>query len=144
MATEFTPWSSLAGGILIGLSAVVLMAGNGRIAGLTKIFGGILPPLAEDWPWRAVFLIGAILPPMALKAAGYAVTFDSPASNGWLIAGGLLVGIGVSYSGGCPSGHGVCGIARLSKRSIVATCIFMTTAILTVYVVRHVLNVSAT
>ena len=139
MATEFTPYASLVGGILIGLSAVLLMAMNGRIAGLTKILGGILPPVAEDWPWRTVFLVGAIIPPALMQAYGLLIAFDSPVSSGWLVAGGLLVGIGVSFSGGCPSGHGVCGIARFSKRSIAATCIFMATAFVTVYVMRHVL-----
>ena len=141
MQTEFTPYASLIGGILIGLSAVVLMACNGRIAGLTKIFGGILPPLASDWPWRAVFLLGAIIPPALMQAAGHQLQFATSVSDAWLVLGGLLVGVGVAYSGGCPSGHGVCGIARFSKRSIVATCLFMATAFVTVYVMRHILTV---
>lgn len=143
MQTEFTPYASLAGGVLIGLAAVVLMAMNGRIAGLTKIFGGLLPPLASDWRWRAVFLLGAIMPPILLQTLGHPLQFGTTVNDGWLIAGGLLVGVGVSYSGGCPSGHGVCGIARFSNRSIAATCIFMATAFVTVYLVRHVVGVSA-
>ena len=120
--TEFTPLLSLVGGALIGLSAVLLMAFHGRIAGVTRHHGRPLPPGAPDWAWRAAFLAGAIAAPMILVAAlGVDIPFDSPAPTAWLIVGGLIVGIGVHLGSGCTSGHGVCGIARLSNRSFAAT-----------------------
>jgi uncharacterized membrane protein YedE/YeeE len=140
MATLFTPWSSLAGGALIGLAAVLLMAFLGRIAGMTGILSGVVPPGASDWPWRAAFLAGAITAPALIVALGGQVEFDVPVSTAALVAGGLIVGIGVTYGSGCTSGHGVCGIARLSPRSIVATLVFMAAAFATVFVVRHVIG----
>ena len=141
MITEFTPYLSLIGGILIGLSAVILMWLNGRIAGMTGILAGVLPPYERDWPsanlWRAIFLIGAITAPMIWLGLGNKIDFAVPVSNIFLAVGGLLVGIGVTFGGGCTSGHGVCGIARLSPRSIVATVVFMLTTFATVYVLRH-------
>lgn len=139
--TEFTPLLSLLGGTLIGLSAVLLMAFNGRIAGMTGILSGLLPPAASDWPWRAAFLAGAIVAPMLLLAAsGTAIGFDSPVPTPWVAVGGLIVGVGVYFGSGCTSGHGVCGMARLSPRSIAATATFMATATATLFVVRHVLG----
>ena len=138
--TEFTPWLSLLGGVLIGLSAVLLMALHGRIAGMSRILAGVVPPLSSDWQWRAAFLAGTILAPILVLGFGRAIPFDSPAPTPWLVIGGLLVGVGVHFGSGCPSGHGVCGIARLSPRAIVATRVFMTTAAITVFVVRHVLG----
>lgn len=138
--TEFTPWLSLSGGILIGLSAVLLMAMHGRIAGMTAILAGIVPPVPVDWAWRAAFLAGAVVAPMIYLAAGNTIAFSVPLSTTALIVGGLIVGVGVTYGSGCTSGHGVCGIARLSPRSIVATVVFMATSIATVYVVRHVIG----
>ncbi len=140
METAFTPWAALGGGILIGLSAVMLMALNGRIAGMTGILGGVLPPVASDWPWRAAFLAGAIAPPLVLTLTGNPVGFDVPVGPASLVAGGLIVGLGVAYSSGCTSGHGVCGMARLSLRSIAATLTFMIAAFATVFVVRHVIG----
>ncbi len=138
--TSFTPFLSLFGGMLIGLAAVVLMALLGRVAGMTGILGGVLPPAASDWRWRAMFLAGAVTAPFAYSSlAGTAVEFAVPSSLAALVLGGLLVGVGVAYGGGCTSGHGVCGIARLSGRSIVATCIFMAAAFLTVFITRHIL-----
>ncbi len=140
-ATPFTPWSALAGGVLIGLSAVLLMAVNGRIAGLTGIVNGVIPPLSPDWTWRAAFLAGAILAPaLWFLAVGTAIEIAVPVSTIALIAGGLIVGVGVTYGSGCTSGHGVCGIARLSPRSIVATCVFMAASVATVFVTRHVIG----
>lgn len=140
-ATQFTPWSALAGGVLIGLSAVMLMAVNGRIAGLTGIVNGVIPPLSPGWPWRAAFLAGAILAPgLWLLVSGRSIEIGVPVSTVALVAGGLIVGVGVTYGSGCTSGHGVCGIARLSPRSIVATCVFMATAVATVFVTRHVIG----
>jgi uncharacterized membrane protein YedE/YeeE len=138
--TEFTPWMSLAGGILIGLSAVLLMALHGRIAGMTAILAGIIPPVPVDWAWRAAFLAGAVIAPLAYIATGNTIEFAVPISTTALVIGGVIVGIGVTYGSGCTSGHGVCGMARLSPRSIVATLVFMVFAIATVYVVRHVIG----
>lgn len=137
--TEFTPWQSLTGGALIGLSAVILMALHGRIAGLTGILSGIIPPMAQDWAWRTAFLVGAIAAPLIVTGlAGPAIAFESTTPTPWLIAGGILVGFGAYIGSGCTSGHGVCGIARLSPRSIVATLIFMIATAVTVFVIRHV------
>lgn len=137
--TEFTPISALIGGLLIGLSAVLLMAFHGRIAGMTGILRGVLPPVANDWGWRASFLIGAIVAPILLTlASGVQIEFASPVPMIWVVIGGLVAGVGVYFSNGCPSGHGVCGIARLSVRSIVATVTFMVTAVITVFVIRHI------
>lgn len=138
--TDFTPWTSLAGGILIGLSAVLLMALHGRIAGMTAILAGIIPPVPADWAWRAAFLAGAVIGPLAYVATGNTIAFEVPISTAALAIGGIIVGIGVTYGSGCTSGHGVCGIARLSPRSIVATLVFMAFSIATVYVVRHVIG----
>lgn len=136
--TDFTPVQSLLGGGLIGLAAVLLMALHGRIAGVTGILSGLLPPVAADRAWRAAFLAGAVAAPfLIVTLTGAAIPFASPAPWGWLVAGGLIAGIGVSFGGGCTSGHGVCGMARLSRRSIAATLTFMPTAGLTVYAVRH-------
>lgn len=137
MTTEFTPWLSLGGGVLIGLSAILLMWLNGRIAGMTGILFGIIPPLAPDWTWRAAFIAGAVIAPLAWIATGNSIDFSVPVSNAALVVGGLIVGVGVTFGGGCTSGHGVCGMARLSPRSIVATIVFMITTFITVYVIRH-------
>ncbi|MGE3306084.1 MAG: YeeE/YedE family protein, partial [Rhizobiaceae bacterium] len=128
------------GGALIGLSAVLLMALHGRIAGMTGILSGIIPPLAADWQWRAAFLAGAVVAPLIYLAAGGETAFSIPIGIPAVIIGGLLVGIGVHFGNGCPSGHGICGIARLSPRSIVAVITFMITAFITVFVVRHLIG----
>lgn len=140
MTTEFTPWLSLIGGMLIGLSAVILMATNGRIAGMTGILGGILPPLDVDWVWRAMFLLGCLIPAIVLKAIGQAPAIAFPMGTTAIVIGGLIVGIGASYGSGCTSGHGICGLARFSKRSAVATVVFMLATFVTVYVMRHVIG----
>lgn len=139
MTTTFTPLLSLSGGLLIGLSAVLLMLFHGRIAGMTGILAGILPPFASDWGWRAAFLAGAVLSPLAYVALVGPIEIAIPVSTPMLIVGGLIVGVGVTYGSGCTSGHGVCGMARLSPRSIIATATFMATGILTVFVLRHVI-----
>ena len=136
---NFTPWSALAGGALIGLSAVLLMALNGRIAGISGIVGGLLgQPNAGDWLARAAFTIGLVIAPLfyALMHPLPAISF--PAQSWALVAGGLIVGFGTAMGSGCTSGHGVCGMARLSKRSILATLTFMATGFATVFIVRHV------
>lgn len=138
--TEFTPLLSLLGGALIGVAAVALMALHGRIAGMTGILGGLLP-LAGDWGWRAAFLLGAIVAPaLMIGPGGVAIPFESPAPMVWVVISGLLVGVGVVYGGGCTSGHGICGNARLSPRSLVATVIFMLASFATVFVIRHLIG----
>lgn len=137
--TEFTPLASTFGGVLIGLSAIMLMGFVGRIAGMTAIFSAIIPPRAPDWPWRATFLAGAIVAPAVYLAMfGEPVGFSVPVGMLAMIVGGFVVGIGVTFGSGCTSGHGVCGIARFSPRSVVATCVFMASTFATVFVIRHV------
>jgi uncharacterized protein len=138
--TDFTPIQSLIGGVLIGLSAILLMAFHGRVAGMTGILSGVIPPLASDWRWRAAFLVGAVLAPVIYLAAGGVIPFEVPVSTAALVVGGLLVGIGVHFGNGCPSGHGVCGLARLSPRSLAAVLTFMLTAFATVFLIRHVIG----
>ncbi len=142
METAFTPWASLGGGALIGLAAVLLMALHGRILGATGILGGLLrfnDP--SDWALRAAIVAGMAAGPLAwLLVAGELPVIDLPVPNWAVVLGGLIVGLGVSYGGGCTSGHGVCGIARFSRRSMVATLTFMATAIATVFVIRHVMG----
>jgi len=141
METLFTPYASLLGGALIGLASVMLMAVHGKIAGMTGIVGGVVPPLSSDWAWRAAFLAGAIgMPALLVGTALAVVEFAVPVSTVSLIVGGVIVGAGVTYGGGCTSGHGVCGMARLSPRSFVATAVFMAATAATVFVVRHVLE----
>jgi uncharacterized membrane protein YedE/YeeE len=135
--TNFTPYASLFGGLLIGLAAVVLMAFNGRIAGMTAMLGGVLSPRHPDSAWRIAFLAGAIAAPMAATLMGVKFGFASPTTGGLLAIGGVIVGVGVTFASGCTSGHGVCGIARLSPRSIVATATFMITTFATVTLIRH-------
>jgi uncharacterized membrane protein YedE/YeeE len=138
---NFTPISAAIGGGLIGLSAVLLMLLTGRIAGISGIFGGLLDPGNNDTGWRIAFIAGLILAPVISGWIGYAMpTPELPASWTVIIAAGLLVGFGARLGGGCTSGHGICGVARWSDRSIAATVIFMLVAILTVAVTRHVLG----
>jgi hypothetical protein len=137
MITDFTPYSSLFGGVLIGLGAVILMAFNGRIAGMTAMLGGVLEPKSPDSPWRLAFLAGAITAPLIATLLGAKFSFASPTTGPLLVLGGLIVGIGVTYGSGCTSGHGVCGLARLSPRSLVATLTFMATTFATVTLIRH-------
>lgn len=140
METTFTPLQALLGGSLIGMSAVALMALHGRVAGMTGILSGAIMPKG-DWDWRLAFLIGAIFAPMVtLLLTGMSLPLQADLPSWAIVLGGLLVGIGVTFSGGCTSGHGVCGIARLSSRSIVATVTFMATTFVTVFVVRHMLG----
>jgi len=130
----------LLGGVLIGLGTVLLMATCGRIAGISGILGGLLPPAPESDPWRPAFLIGMIAgAPLAGLALGTAPPGVPAASLPVLAAAGLLVGFGSGLGSGCTSGHGICGIARLSPRSLAATATFMATAMATVFVTRHIL-----
>jgi uncharacterized membrane protein YedE/YeeE len=136
---NFTPLSAAIGGGLIGLSAVLLMLLTGRIAGISGIFGGLLNFKSDDRDWRIAFIAGLILAPLMAGWIGYAMpTPTLPASWTVIIVAGLLVGFGTRLGSGCTSGHGICGIARLSSRSIAATVIFMLAAIATVAVTHHV------
>ncbi len=139
MTTEFTPITSLAGGVLIGAAAVLLMLFHGRIAGATGILSGLL--FGPDRGWRAAFIAGMATAPLLMMAAtGRMPDIQVPVSTLALAAGGFIVGVGVTFGGGCTSGHGVCGLARLSRRSIAATLMFMASAGLTVFIVRHVIG----
>ncbi len=138
--TEFTPLLALAGGILIGLSSVLLMLFHGRIAGMTGILSGLIPPFATDWKWRVAFIGGAMISPVLIRIMGAPVDYEIPVSDTSLIIGGIIVGIGVFLSSGCTSGHGVCGLARFSIRSLAATITFMGFTFATVYVIRHMIG----
>lgn len=142
METFFTPFASLGGGVLIGVSATLLMLVSGRIMGATGIVAGILFPASRgDFAWRAALLAGMVTGPLVvLLVTGAMPAVQVPASTAMMVVGGLIVGLGVTFGGGCTSGHGVCGMARLSPRSIVATLTFMATTFATVYVVRHVIG----
>lgn len=141
METAFTPYASLIGGALIGLASVMLMATHGKIAGMTGIVAGVIPPVSKDWAWRLAFLVGAIGAPVLMVASEIMeVSLQVPVPTASLVVGGLIVGAGVTYGGGCTSGHGVCGMARLSPRSIVATIVFMAATFVTVYVARHLIG----
>ncbi|MEO7761058.1 MAG: YeeE/YedE family protein [Casimicrobiaceae bacterium] len=135
----FTPWTALAGGVLIGIAAALFVLINGRIAGISGIVGGLFRPALADIPWRLAFIAGLILAPSLYGAFVYLPPLKIDASFGILIIAGLLVGVGTRYGAGCTSGHGVCGISRLSPRAVVATLIFMLTGFATVYVVRHLI-----
>lgn len=136
----FTPWSALAGGVLIGLAAALFVLLNGRIAGISGIVGGLLTPRRGDIGWRLAFVIGMLLVPTLWLAVTVLPTINIEAGYPLLIVAGLVVGISTRYGAGCTSGHGVCGISRLSPRSIVATLAFMATGFATVFVVRHVIG----
>ena len=138
---HFTPISAAIGGALIGLSAVLLMVLTGRIAGISGIFSGLLNLRGEDKGWRIAFIAGLILAPVIAGAIGYAMAPPKvPASWAVIAAAGLLVGFGTRLGGGCTSGHGICGIGRLSPRSIAATIVFMVMAVITVAITHHLLG----
>ena len=136
---DFTPWTSLAGGMLIGASAAVLITLLGRVAGISGIVGGLLggPFTRGEWAWRAAFVVGLIGAPLAWVAWRGGTTIRIDSGSGALIVAGLLVGLGTRIGGGCTSGHGVCGTARLSPRSLVATGLFMAAGMAVVALVRH-------
>ena|SRR5271170_6462963 len=137
---NFTPISAAIGGALIGLSAVLLMLFNGRIAGVSGILGGLLKTQISDRAWRVAFIVGLIAAPLVAGLAGYTVPMPKlPGSYVTVAIAGLLVGFGTRMGNGCTSGHGICGIARLSPRSIAATMIFMTSAIVVVALTHHAL-----
>ena len=137
---NFIPWASLAGGLLLGLASAAFVLLNGRILGISGIAGGLLRPKGGDISWRLAFLLGMFAAPVlyGLLVGAKAVTID--ADWGTLVVAGLLVGVGTRYGAGCTSGHGVCGLSRLSPRSLVATMAFMGAGFATVYLVRHTLG----
>lgn len=138
--TEFTPWSSAAGGALIGLAAVWLLAATGRIAGISGILNRLLPPYGDQlWMERLAFIVGLVVAPLLYISAGGSIVQTVSSNFALLVAAGLLVGFGSTIGNGCTSGHGVCGISRLSKRSLIATLVFMATGAVTVFFVRHVI-----
>lgn len=137
--TAFTPWPSLAGGVLIGLASVLLMLTLGRIMGATGVLAGVLTPQTHpDIGWRLALLAGMISAPLAVLAVtGQMPVVQVPVSMPMLLVGGVVVGVGVTLGSGCTSGHGVCGLARLSRRSFAATLTFMITTGVTVFILRH-------
>lgn len=136
--SAFTPWSALAGGAIIGAASALFVLVNGRIAGVSGIVGGLLRPTAADLAWRAAFIAGLVAAPVVVGvfATLPGVTID--AGYPVLMVAGILVGVGTRYAAGCTSGHGVCGLARLSPRSLTATLAFMVAGFATVFIVRHI------
>ena len=136
---QFTPWTSLVGGIMIGLAASLLLLFNGRIAGISGILGGLLPLHGGDRAWRLAFIAGLVLAPGCYLLFSELPPVTIAADSSLLIIAGLLVGLGTRYGSGCTSGHGICGLARHSARSLAATLGFMLAGFVTVYVARHLL-----
>lgn len=134
---HFTPWASLAGGIILGLAAALFVLLNGRVLGISGILGGLIKPRAGDAGWRIAFVAGLIAAPVVWRLFAPLPVPSVEASLPVLVIAGLLVGWGTRYGSGCTSGHGVCGLARLSPRSLAATLAFMAAGFVTVYVARH-------
>lgn len=140
---HFTPWTSLAGGIILGVASALFILLNGRILGISGILGGLLPPKSGDTIWRVTFLLGMAAAPFVFRLLAPVDFLEAPRIDaGWVLIAiaGLLVGLGTRYGSGCTSGHGVCGLSRLSPRSLVATVMFMAAGFATVYVMRHLLQ----
>ena len=137
--THFTPWAALAGGVLLGLASALFVLLNGRILGISGIVGGLLRPRAGDMGWRLAFLLGMLVAPGLYWLVVGPTQPRIDATWGMVVMAGLLVGVGTRYGSGCTSGHGVCGLSRLSLRSLVATLCFMATGFATVFIMRHVL-----
>ena len=141
---HFTPWASLAGGIILGLASAIFILVNGRILGISGILGGLMPPKGGDTFWRVAFILGLFTAPTVFHAVVPAEYISAPridAADLTVVAAGLLVGIGTRYASGCTSGHGVCGLSRLSPRSLVATASFMFAGFVMVYVMRHLTTI---
>jgi uncharacterized membrane protein YedE/YeeE len=138
-SVHFTPGMSLLGGLIIGLASALFLLANGRIAGISGILGGLLRPKADDVVWRVAFLLGLVLAPAVLSLFTAPLTPTIEAGPTTLIIAGLLVGIGTRYGGGCTSGHGVCGLSRLSPRSLIATLAFMGSGVAIVFAMRHLM-----
>lgn len=137
---HFTPWTSLAGGVLIGTAATIFLLFNGRIAGISGVLGGLLRPRAGDTGWRIAFTLGLVAAPLLYQLVAPLPAVRIDADTAVLVGAGLLVGLGTRYGSGCTSGHGVCGLSRLSPRSMVATVSFMAAGFLTVFIVRHLIG----
>lgn len=138
---HFTPWASLAGGLLLGLASAMFVLLNGRVLGISGIIGGLLKPRAGDLSWRIFFVLGMVAAPAVWVAlTGRAVEARIDASWLMVIIAGLMVGVGTRYGAGCTSGHGVCGLSRMSPRSLVATLAFMGAGFITVFFIRHLLG----
>ncbi|MFZ0486506.1 MAG: YeeE/YedE family protein [Arenicellales bacterium] len=137
---NFTPLLSLTGGLIIGVAASIFILVNGRVAGISGIVGGLLRPTTGDSTWRLAFVLGLVSAPLVYEL--FAVLPAARIDAHWpvLVVAGLLVGLGTQYASGCTSGHGVCGVSRLSPRSLGATLVFVTTGIVTVYLVRFLLG----
>ena len=138
---HFSPWAALTGGIVLGVASAAFVLVNGRVLGISGILGGLLVPQRSDASWRVFFLLGLILAPASLSLVAPELV-GAPridAGTASIVAAGLLVGLGTRYGSGCTSGHGVCGLSRLSPRSLVATLAFMASGFATVYLIRHVL-----
>lgn len=133
----FTPWTSLAGGALIGIAAAMFALLNGRVAGISGVIGGLLKPLKGDIGWRVAFVLGLLSAPLLYLLLAAVPRPQIDAGYVALVLAGLLVGVGTRYGSGCTSGHGVCGLSRLSARSLAATAAFMSAGFLTVHVTRH-------
>ena len=141
---HFTPWASLAGGIILGLASAIFILVNGRILGISGILGGLMPPKGGDTFWRVAFILGLFTAPTVFHAVVPAEYITAPridAAELTVVAAGLLVGIGTRYASGCTSGHGVCGLSRLSPRSLVATASFMFAGFVMVYVMRYLTTI---
>ncbi len=136
---HFTPWSSLAGGLLIGVATAMFLLFNGRIAGISGIVGGLLRPIAGDIGWRIAFVAGLAGAPLVYGLAAGLPLVHVDADIATLVVAGLLVGLGTRYGSGCTSGHGVCGLSQLSPRSVAATAAFMLAGFVTVFIVRHLI-----
>ena len=137
--THFTPWTALAGGVLLGLASALFVLLNGRILGISGIVGGLLRPRAGDMVWRLAFLLGMLVAPGLYWLVVGPTQPRIDATWGMVVMAGLLVGVGTRYGSGCTSGHGVCGLSRMSPRSLVATLAFMGAGFVTVFLIRHVL-----
>lgn len=133
------PWDALIGGMLLGLSASLLLVVNGRVAGISGVLAGLLKPMKGEFSWRLLFVMGMVAASLIAPVLGFELPASLPMNTSvWLVVAGLLVGLGTKLANGCTSGHGICGMGRLSKRSIIATCVFMASAIITVFIRLHV------
>ncbi|KRB28749.1 MULTISPECIES: YeeE/YedE family protein [unclassified Acidovorax] len=137
--THFTPWAALAGGVLLGLASALFVLLNGRILGISGIVGGLLRPRAGDMGWRLAFVLGMLVAPGLYWLVVGPTQPRIDANWGMVVIAGLLVGVGTRYGSGCTSGHGVCGLSRMSPRSLVATLAFMGAGFVTVFLIRHAL-----
>ncbi|KRA14150.1 hypothetical protein C8C95_4196 [Acidovorax sp. 99] len=138
--THFTPWAALAGGVLLGLASALFVLLNGRVLGISGIVGGLLRPRAGDIGWRLAFVLGMLVAPSLYWLVVGPTQPRIDASWGMVVIAGLLVGVGTRYGSGCTSGHGVCGLSRMSPRSLVATLAFMGAGFVTVFLIRHALG----